>query len=190
MRIRSVQEVDLSPFQWGLRAGSRILRVGLHATHVAREDDIVLQRAVATIVAFAGRRTYRQRRKRSKRKAPHVCCGECAWMSMIVTRKFLYAGICATYLVQPLRDEMPGREAGLTCGSSLEGTISIPKLRDKTGQKAYARWSQWVHLPDPCLAPVASAHAVQRPGRHCCLHPNRYKFSSPKLRRQPSSLEN
>jgi hypothetical protein len=55
MGIGSMQEVDLSPLKGRPRSHCSILSIWLHPANIPRENNIVRQRAVTAVLAFAGR---------------------------------------------------------------------------------------------------------------------------------------
>ena len=71
MGVGSMHKIDLTPFERRLGCCGRVLRVRLHPSNVSGQDDIVFQRSVATVMAFAGqyRRYYGDESAKGKR--PH-----------------------------------------------------------------------------------------------------------------------
>jgi hypothetical protein len=71
MGVGSMHKIDLTPFERRLGCCGRVLRVRLHPSNVSGQDDIVFQRSVAAVMAFAGqyRRYYGDESAKGKR--PH-----------------------------------------------------------------------------------------------------------------------
>ena len=78
--ISGVQKVNLTPFQWSFWTGRCILCVWLHAANIPRKDYIILQGAIATVIAFACDYRCHQGRNGDERKVPHVRDKRCGWL--------------------------------------------------------------------------------------------------------------
>jgi hypothetical protein len=122
MGIGSVQEIDLTPFQRCLGSRCRVLCIRLHPTNVPREDDVVFQRPIATVITFAGRRRSHQRRDGGKRELPHDCVFDvrCA-MIVTLTAARLYTWIHtyapAARLFSAVEARTTTCKPRLTCGT-------------------------------------------------------------------------
>jgi hypothetical protein len=79
MRIRRMQEIDLSPFQRTPRPSTRVLRLGLRPPHMPREDNIVLWLAVAA-VASQGARNYCRRSHNAGKWDTHLEGEDGRWL--------------------------------------------------------------------------------------------------------------
>jgi hypothetical protein len=83
MRVGGMQEIDLTPFQRRLRVRCCVLRIRLHPTNIAREDYVVFQGPIATVITFAGRRRSHQRRDGGKSELPHICVSNLRCATMV-----------------------------------------------------------------------------------------------------------
>jgi hypothetical protein len=142
--IRGMKEIDLAPFQWRFWPRRCVLRIWLHSANVPGENNVVLQRPIAAMLAFAGIRSSYEGRYCSERKVPHVCD---FWTLRYpgtkmeaFRRENLYFNCVRMQLrhfSRSHRSKSHDETVVFHVERPLEGKISIDKPNDKTSRKAW-----------------------------------------------------
>lgn len=165
MSVRCVEHVEHTPFQRRSWAYGCILRIRLHTANVPREDNVILQRAVTTVITFTSKSTCDGRRESAGTNKLHngkLACCAVRFRAGLGAAAFLYG-----------RTILAGAERLLArneaCMSITRGTVigARDKASQVDDQDLLKKLTSIFHLLHSALAPfLASRDDILRLRRH------------------------